>query len=67
MVINISRVPKMVSFITGPSDQTAYSGVVVMYTGGHSNSMIVIFLLGGCQGLLLVFSLGKETMLLVSL
>lgn len=66
MVINISAVPKMVPFITGPSDQTAYSGVV-MYTGGHSNSMIVIFLLGGCQGLLLVFSLEKETVLLVSL
>lgn len=67
MVINISGVPKMVSFITGPSDQAEYSEVIVIYTGGDSNSIIVNFLLGSCQGLIPMFSLGKETMSLVSL
>ena len=33
MVFNICGIPKMGSFITGPSDQTACSsGVVVMYS-----------------------------------
>lgn len=67
MVINISGVPKMVSFIAGCSDQPAFSGIVVIYIGGDSNSRIVNFLLAGCQGLKPVFSLGTEAMSLASL